>query len=173
MVLFKSFKGCVFRTKLVSFHSRCREWGQRSDTVQQIKEPCLRVFPGFFRGPHREGESPPYAEKVPFQRAGIKKAHAVILCCCNSQSNGNSQLRVPWNLWWENQLRWHGVLVHCQAFQCDWLSSGPSELRGKNKNSHDTFKSLAGYPCQYRGWSIKTKINEAINYVWDGGAGYL
>ena len=104
MVLFKSFKGCVFHTKLVSFHSRCREWGQRSDTVQQIKEPCLRVFPGFFRGPHREGESPPYAEKVRFRRTGIKKAHAVILCCCNNQTNGNSQLRVPWNFWWENPI---------------------------------------------------------------------
>ena len=69
--------------------------GQRSDTVQQIKEPCLRVFPGFFRGPHREGESPPYAEKVLFRRAGIKKANAVILCCYNNQTNGNSQLRVP------------------------------------------------------------------------------
>ena len=44
------------------------------------------VFLRFFRGPHREGRAPPYAEKFRFRRAGIKKAHAVILCCINNQT---------------------------------------------------------------------------------------
>ena len=26
----------------VSFHSKCKVWGQCSDTVQQFKEPCVK-----------------------------------------------------------------------------------------------------------------------------------
>ena len=63
----------------VSFHSKCKVLGKHSDTVQHFKGPCRRSFPWNFLGPHREG-APPYAEKIRFRRAGIKKAHAVILC---------------------------------------------------------------------------------------------
>ena len=64
---------------IVSFHSKCKVLGKHSDTVQHFKGPCRRSFPWNFLGPHREG-APPYAEKIRFRRAGIKKAHAVILC---------------------------------------------------------------------------------------------
>ena len=33
---------------LVSFHSKCKVWGQRSDTVQQFKEPGQRSVPRIF-----------------------------------------------------------------------------------------------------------------------------
>ena len=71
---------CIdFRRACVSFHSKCKVLGKHSDTVQHFKGPCRRSFPWNFLGPHREG-APPYAEKIRFRRAGIKKAHAVILC---------------------------------------------------------------------------------------------
>ena len=82
--LLKSFE--TEKSSTVSFHSKCKVLGQRSDTVQQFREPGQRSVPRFFRGPHREGRAPPYAEKVRFRRAGIKKAHAVILCCLQNQT---------------------------------------------------------------------------------------
>ena len=33
---------------LVSFHSKCKVWGQRTDTVQQFKEPGQRSVPRIF-----------------------------------------------------------------------------------------------------------------------------
>ena len=32
----------------VSFHSKCKVWGQRTDTVQQFKEPGQRSVPQIF-----------------------------------------------------------------------------------------------------------------------------
>ena len=32
----------------VSFHSKCKVWGQRTDTVQQFKEPGQRSVPRIF-----------------------------------------------------------------------------------------------------------------------------
>ena len=32
----------------VSFHSKCKVWGQRTDTVQQFKEPGKRSVPRIF-----------------------------------------------------------------------------------------------------------------------------
>ena len=34
--------------KYVSFHSKCKVWGQRTDTVQQFKEPGQRSVPRIF-----------------------------------------------------------------------------------------------------------------------------
>ena len=34
--------------KHVSFHSKCKVWGQRTDTVQQFKEPGQRSVPRIF-----------------------------------------------------------------------------------------------------------------------------
>ena len=33
---------------VVSFHSKCKVWGQRTDTVQQFKEPGQRSVPRIF-----------------------------------------------------------------------------------------------------------------------------
>ena len=33
---------------IVSFHSKCKVWGQRTDTVQQFKEPGQRSVPQIF-----------------------------------------------------------------------------------------------------------------------------
>ena len=36
------------RLRNVSFHSKCKVWGQRTDTVQQFKEPGQRSVPRIF-----------------------------------------------------------------------------------------------------------------------------
>ena len=34
----------------VSFHSKCKVWEQRPDTVRQFKEPCQCGVPRIFQG---------------------------------------------------------------------------------------------------------------------------
>ena len=61
----------------------------RSDTLiwsSDLRSYVRVVLFGFFRGSLGRGITPPYAEKVRFRWAGIKKAHAVILCCYNNQT---------------------------------------------------------------------------------------
>ena len=38
------------KEKFVSFHSKCKVWGQRPDTVRQFKEPCQCGVPRIFQG---------------------------------------------------------------------------------------------------------------------------
>ena len=38
----------VCNPTIVSFHSKCKVWGQRTDTVQQFKEPGQRSVPQIF-----------------------------------------------------------------------------------------------------------------------------
>ena len=78
---FETTSGEVTLNIPVSFHSKCKVWDNALIRFSNLRNHVSVVFPGFFRGPHREGRAPPYAEKIRFRRAGIKKAHAVILCC--------------------------------------------------------------------------------------------
>ena len=72
--------------KLWVFIPSARFWGNALIRFSNLGNQVSAVFRGFFRGPHREGRAPPYAEKVRFRRAGIKKAHAVILCWVQNQT---------------------------------------------------------------------------------------
>ena len=40
----------VAKTSSVSFHSKCKVWEQRPDTVRQFKEPCQCGVPRIFQG---------------------------------------------------------------------------------------------------------------------------
>ena len=39
-----------YRHYSVSFHSKCKVWEQRPDTVRQFKEPCQCGVPRIFQG---------------------------------------------------------------------------------------------------------------------------
>ena len=45
---FDTTSGKVTLNIPVSFHSKCKVWGQRTDTVQQFKEPGQRSVPRIF-----------------------------------------------------------------------------------------------------------------------------
>ncbi|MCI6935788.1 MAG: hypothetical protein MR762_03890 [Clostridiales bacterium] len=49
---FKDIKMPRYREKggIVSFHSKCKVWEQRPDTVRQFKEPCQCGVPRIFQG---------------------------------------------------------------------------------------------------------------------------
>ena len=71
----------ISQLRMLVFIPRARFGSNALIRFGNLRSHVSVVFPGFFRGPHREGRAPPYAEKFRFRRAGIKKAHAVILCC--------------------------------------------------------------------------------------------
>ena len=41
---------CRAQVESVSFHSKCKVWEQRPDTVRQFKEPCQCGVPRIFQG---------------------------------------------------------------------------------------------------------------------------
>ena len=77
---------------IVSFHSKCKVWGQCSDMVQQFKEPCQRSVPRIFRG--RIGGAPLPMRKSSASMGWNKKgpcSNPVLLTKPNdSQENGMS-----------------------------------------------------------------------------------
>ena len=44
----RNFETTSGKVTIVSFHSKCKVWGQRTDTVQQFKEPGQRSVPRIF-----------------------------------------------------------------------------------------------------------------------------